>query len=302
MIDEPTGDFAMNDMNVVLGFDMETDVGSWTPFYEGFVHGTPRILEILNKNGVTATFYFTGDGIRKHPEVAADVKAAGHEIGCHTLFHETIGDSLFDIPGMMPILPEEVPNRLKLATEWVEEAAGVRPVSFRAPRLFGSTPMINALEDLGYVSDATYPMYYFRDRLGPYHPSGDDWTAEGDLNIVELPNFADLSMDSKDEYGRDMDQWPLFRTESARAVLSHIDGFISHCESRDVPPFLCFYFHPWEFHPMPEGEIHYGEGAVHPDPFIVKNCGEYAVEQLDLLIKALLDRGAAFKQAKQMAE
>ena len=291
----------MSKIQVVLGFDMETDIGSWTPYYEGLKHGTPAILEVLDRRTVPATFFFTGDAARKYPEVVAAVSEKGHEIGSHTLFHETIGDSLLDIPGMMPILPEEVPNRLRLCTEWIEEASGARPVSFRCPRLFGSTAVINALDSLGYVADASYPMYYFRDRLRPYHPSRDDWTQEGDLRIVELPNFADLSMDSTDPYGRDRDQWPLCRTESAEALLRHIDGFIGYCERRDVDPFLCFYFHPWEFHPMPEGEIHYGEGAVHPDPFIVKNCGPYAAGQLDALIGKLLERGATFFQAQQTA-
>ena len=291
----------MSNLQVVLGFDMETDIGSWTPYYEGVAHGSPVILDILRRRGVTATFFFTGDCARKHPDVVAAVKAAGHEIGAHTLFHETIGDSLFDIPGMMPILPEEVPHRLQLCTDWIEEIAGERPVSFRCPRLFGSTAMVNALDALGYVADASYPMYYFRERLRPYHPSRDDWTREGDLRMVELPNFADLSMTSRDPYGRDMDQWPIFRTESAQALLRHIDGFVGYCEHRSVAPFLCFYFHPWEFHPMLQGEIHFGEGGVHPDPFIVKNCGQYAAEQLDILIARLLERGARFMQARQAA-
>jgi peptidoglycan-N-acetylglucosamine deacetylase len=287
---------------VVLGFDMETDVGSWTPFYEGMAHGSPVILDLLEKHGITATFFFTGEAARKHPEVVRQVREAGHEIGCHTLFHETIGDSLFEIPGMMPILPEEVEHRLDLATQWVADVAGVSPVSFRAPRLFGSTAMINALESLGYVSDASYPMYYFRERLTPYHPSKEDWTKPGDLKIVELPNFADLSMDSKDPYGRDMDQWPLFRTEGAEALYKHIQGYRSYCDKAGTDAFLCFYFHPWEFHPMPEGEITYGEGAVRPNPFIVKNTGPVAAQELDRLLSMLLADGAVFLQAKQAAE
>ena len=289
----------MSKLAVVLGFDMETDIGSWTPFYEGLVHGTPIILDILERHGITATFFFTGDSARKHPEVVGAVKERGHEIGAHTLFHETIGDALFDIPGMMPILPEEVPNRLRLCTDWIQEVAGVRPVSFRCPRLFGSTTVVNTLESLGYVADASYPMYYFRERLAPYHPDREDWTRPGDLRIVELPNFADLAMTSQDPYGRDRDQWPLFRTEGAGALLRHIDGFIGYCQTQTVPPFLCFYFHPWEFHPMPRTEIRFGEGSVRPDPFIVKNCGPYAAEQLHLLIGKLLERGAHFIQASQ---
>jgi len=291
----------MDRLQVVLGFDMETDIGSWTPYYEGLQHGTPVILDILERNGTPATFFFTGDSLRKHPGVARTVREKGYEIGAHTLFHETIGESLYEIPGMLPILPEEVPNRLRLCTELVEEVTGVRPVSFRCPRLFGSTAVVNALDELGYVADATYPMFFFRDRLTPYHPSREDWTKPGDLRIVELPNFADLSMESKDPYGRDMDQWPLYRTEGADVLLKHIDGFIGYARERNVAPFLCFYFHPWEFHPMPQGDIFYSEGAVRPDPFITLNCGPHAAAQLDLLIKSLLERGAEFLEARQAA-
>jgi peptidoglycan/xylan/chitin deacetylase (PgdA/CDA1 family) len=292
----------MSELQVVLGFDMETDVGSFTPFYEGVVNGTPVILDLIARRGVTATFFFTGDSARKHPEVVRAVGEAGHEIGAHTLFHETVGEALFEIPGMPPLLPEEVPNRLRLCTEWIEHVGGSRPVSFRCPRLFGSTTVVRVLDELDYVADATYPMYWFRERLRPYHPSRDDWTKEGDLRIVELPNFADLSMSSNDPYGRDRDQWPRFRTESADALLRHIDGFIGYCAARGVQPFLCFYFHPWEFHPMPQGEIHFGEATVRPDPFIVKNCGPYAAEQFDLLLGKLIDRGAVFRQAQQIAK
>ncbi len=292
---------AAMEIQAVLGFDMETDVGSFTPFYEGLVHGTPHILEVLASHGVDATFFFTGDAARKHPEIARLVREAGYEIGCHSLYHETVGDPLFDIPGLSPLLPEEVENRIRRANEAVEQAAGVRPVSFRAPRLFGSTAMVNALERLGFVADASYPMYFYRERLRPYHPSSTDWTQPGGLRLVELPNFADLSMESRDPYGRDMDQWPLFRTEGAHALLEHIDGYIGYCAARDTEPFLCFYFHPWEFHPMPQGPLHYGEATVIPDPFIVKNCGEYAVEQLDALIGALRARGVRFLRAADAA-
>jgi hypothetical protein len=288
-------------IEAVLGFDMETDVGSFTPFYEGLVHGTPGILDALARHSVSATFFFTGDAARKHPEIVRLVTQAGHEIGCHSLYHETVGDPLFDIPGLSPLLPEEVEHRIRRANEVVEEASGVRPVSFRAPRLFGSTAMVNALERLGFVADASYPLYFFGERLRPYHPSASDWTQPGDLGLVELPNFADMSMKSHDPYGRDRDQWPLFRTEGTHALLEHIDGYIAYCAERDTQPFLCFYMHPWEFHPMPQGPLHYGEATVTPDPFIVKNCGPYALQQLDALIRELLGRGARFLQAAEAA-
>ena len=296
----------MNDrerqLTVVFGFDMETDVGSWTPFYEGLVHGTPLLLDLMERKAVKSTCYFVGQAAKDHPQVVLDVKAAGHEIGCHSLYHETVGKSLFPIPGMRDLLDHEVEPRLKLATEWVEEVADVRPVSFRSPRLFGSTAVCNALERLGYVSDASYPMYHYGEPIVPYHPSRDDWTKVGDSRLIEIPNFANLSIESRDPYGRDRDQWPLFRTEGAAALLKHVDAFIAYCREKDKPAVLCFYLHPWEFWPMPQGPIHFGEGAVVPDPFLVKNCGPYALEQFGFLIDGLKQRNARFVTAAQCAE
>ena len=292
----------MKKIKTVFGFDMETDIGSWTSGYEGMQHGTPVILDILKKHDIKATFFFTADAAEKNANIVKLVKDAGHEIGCHTLFHETIGDPLFEIPGMIPLLPEEVEHRIEVCTERVEKIAGVHPTSWRCPRLWGSTTVVNALERLGYTSDATYPMYFYRERLTPYHPSKDDWTKEGDMKIIELPKVADLSMDSKDQYGRDMDQWPLWRTESADAVMEHVKGYCSYCEKKGVEPFLCFYMHPWEFWPMPEGLIYSGEGAVLPDPFIVKNCGQYSADQFDRLITLLKEAGSVFSTASGCLE
>ena len=47
--------------------------------------------------------------------------------------------------------------------------------------------------------------------------------------------------------------------------------------------------------------MHYGEGAVEPDYFLVENCGDYAVEQLGVLVDQLQSRGAEFRTAAQLA-
>ena len=287
---------------VVFGFDMETDIGSWTPFYEGLVHGTPKMLELLSKHSIESTFFFTGDSVREHPEVLHMVQKSGHEIGCHSLYHETLGDELFPIPGLRSVLPEECYHRVEVATKIVEDVAGSKALSFRAPRLWGSTPMVNALEDLGYKADASYPMYFYEDRLTPYHPSREDWTAEGDMKILEIPNFADMTIASSDQYGRDRDQWPKSRTEGASALMVHIDNMLKMYEKKKLPAVFCFYFHPWEFYKMPEGLIHFGEGSVQPDPFIIKNCGDYAIEQFDLLIQMLQDKNCRFMTAEALAQ
>lgn len=291
----------MHDKKILLGFDMETDIGSWTPWYNGFRPGTEAILETLEKYGIKGTFFFTADAARKNQEVLKLVADAGHEIGAHTLFHETIGEPLFEIPGLTSVLPEEVENRLKKNTEIIESLCGIRPVSFRCPRLFGSTAVVNALEALGYKADVSYPMYYFRKQLSPYHPSSKDWTEKGDLKLVEIPNFADLSMKSGDPCGRDLDQWPLWRLEGAAALMKHIRGYSGYCREHGADAFFAFYMHPWEFSKMPEGPLHYGEGSVLPDNFIVRNCGTYAREQFDILLETLLNEGFTFQTAAETA-
>lgn len=288
------GNIDIKGFDVIFGFDMETDIGSFTPFYEGVKYGTLNILRTLEKHNIFATFFWTGHAAENNPEMVKYVANGGHEIGCHGLYHETLGDPLFPLPNNMPILESEIEGRLKLATKIVYETSGIQPLSFRCPRLWGSTKVINVLEDLGYIADASYPLYFYRKPFIPYHPSVDDWTKEGSLQILEIPNFCDLIMESKDEFQRDRDQWPLFRTESANALIKKVESYLELVWSTGNRPVLCFYLHPWEFHPMPQGDLDFGECSVRPQPFIVKNCGDFATNQFDQLCSLLAEKGARF--------
>lgn len=48
---------------------------------------TPKVLEILARYGVKATFFMVGENIDKHPDVFAQVLQAGHAVGNHTYNH-----------------------------------------------------------------------------------------------------------------------------------------------------------------------------------------------------------------------
>lgn len=284
----------MSKTYVLFGVDMETDVGSFTPFYNYTRSGTEKILNIYKKHGVNGTFFFTGECAKENPECVKMVLESGNEVGVHSLYHETVGDELFNIPGNKPLLPEEVPLRVKRAVEWVEAVAGVKTVSWRCPRLWGSTAVCNALEDMGFKADASYPLYFYRERFVPYHPSREDWTQEGDLKLLEIPNFADMTMESHDPgLERDRDQWPLFRTESAESLMERIVSYEKFAESKGLPAVLCFYFHPWEFEEC-HTEYHYGEGGVTVDEFIVRGTGEKACAEFDKLIGLLKQGGREF--------
>lgn len=48
---------------------------------------TPRVLDILRKYGVKATFFMVADNVRKHPEIYRQVVEEGHAVGNHTMHH-----------------------------------------------------------------------------------------------------------------------------------------------------------------------------------------------------------------------
>src|SRR5829696_4627706 len=70
------------DRTMVLTFDDGPDP-EWTP----------RLLEVLHRHGVTATFFVTGASAARHPVLLRRVLADGHEIGNHSTTHSNLGVS-----------------------------------------------------------------------------------------------------------------------------------------------------------------------------------------------------------------
>jgi cellulose synthase/poly-beta-1,6-N-acetylglucosamine synthase-like glycosyltransferase/peptidoglycan/xylan/chitin deacetylase (PgdA/CDA1 family) len=52
---------------------------------------TPKVLEVLRRNHVRATFFLVGTQALDHPELVRQILADGHEIGLHTLTHANLG-------------------------------------------------------------------------------------------------------------------------------------------------------------------------------------------------------------------
>src|SRR4051794_41276803 len=51
---------------------------------------TPRILELLSRHAVKATFFVVGDRDRRHPEILSRVVAEGHAVASHTDTHQVM--------------------------------------------------------------------------------------------------------------------------------------------------------------------------------------------------------------------
>lgn len=84
---------------------------------------TPRVLELLQKFGVQATFFLLGDRVALYPQLAAQILSSGHTIGCHAMSHR----SLFLRP--LAVQRAEI-TRAKSA---IEASTGESPTAFRPP-------------------------------------------------------------------------------------------------------------------------------------------------------------------------
>jgi cellulose synthase/poly-beta-1,6-N-acetylglucosamine synthase-like glycosyltransferase/peptidoglycan/xylan/chitin deacetylase (PgdA/CDA1 family) len=52
---------------------------------------TPKILEVLRRNHVHATFFVVGTQVAAHPWILRQILADGHEVGVHTFTHADLG-------------------------------------------------------------------------------------------------------------------------------------------------------------------------------------------------------------------
>ncbi len=201
---------------LMLGFDMETDVGSTSWEYEGVQRGTEPILRILRDQGIPATFLFTGHCALENRNILELVHGQGHEIGCHSLFHEDMGEPSFSTSSQGVALEEELEGRIRRAMAILKKTTGRNPTSFRSPRGFASNHLMKVLEKLGFKVDSSYLQSIHVERDFPYWVSKQDWKQEGRGKILELPLFALRQENAPDnDYQKTLDQWPRLRTHGA---------------------------------------------------------------------------------------
>lgn len=110
--------------------------------------GMPRLLDLYEKYGVRATFFFTGHIAKLYPEVVRMAHDRGHEVGSHGLTHEV--SKAFDV---MP--PEEQLSHLKQSKEILEDIIGEEVISFRAPAARVDKAFPNVLAEAGFKVDSS---------------------------------------------------------------------------------------------------------------------------------------------------
>lgn len=143
---------------VTFGFDLDGEIvwedppGSGQGSSDGISQGrygprrgVPRILDLLARHGVRATFFVPSRVAGRHAELVRAIVAAGHEIGAHGVDHAS--PSALDPAAERRVMRESL--------DALERIAGARPVGYRAPSwsLSDATLRITAEAGLLYSSN-----------------------------------------------------------------------------------------------------------------------------------------------------
>jgi peptidoglycan-N-acetylglucosamine deacetylase len=100
---------------------------------------TPRLLELLRRHGVPATFFVAGARAERHPGLIRDILSRNHTLGNHSYHH----DPLLMLRSRVK-LREEVAR-----TQDVLSAFAVRPLTFRPPVGITNPRLLGVLRELG---------------------------------------------------------------------------------------------------------------------------------------------------------
>jgi peptidoglycan/xylan/chitin deacetylase (PgdA/CDA1 family) len=100
---------------------------------------TPLVLKALADQCVKASFFMNGEPLSRHPELARQVRDAGHTVGMHGYRHDNFSQ-----------MPAEDQGRdLKAMIAAYVDALGAQPAAYRFPFLAESPVLMKALAALG---------------------------------------------------------------------------------------------------------------------------------------------------------
>jgi peptidoglycan/xylan/chitin deacetylase (PgdA/CDA1 family) len=141
---------------VAAGYQSMAPTGQWYGrTFTGLPHGsraialtyddgpndphTLRLLEVLAKHGVHATFFVIGSYVKQRPDIVREIVAGGHVVGNHTLTH----------PLLIFKSEAEVKQELSACRAAMQDATGETSNLFRPPFGGRRPAVLRAARELG---------------------------------------------------------------------------------------------------------------------------------------------------------
>ena len=204
----------------------------WGQFPARVEPNTYKLLELLDRHQVRATFFMLGHVVKRRTTLARQIQDAGHEVACHGTMHDR--------------LARLGPNRFRADVDYcrklLEDQTGRPVLGYRAPSfsLGADTPWaVEVLLELGFTYDASvFPVWhpYYGSPRAPLTPFELRGTPHGP-GILEVP--------------------PLVWRGFGRRVGVAGGGYFrllpltfmkrGLVQARRVGRPAVLYFHPWEF-------------------------------------------------------
>jgi peptidoglycan-N-acetylglucosamine deacetylase len=233
---------------VCLSFDTDTEApllrdGTTSPTTLsasdfGAESGTPRILKMLDRYQVPATFFMTAVDAMLHPDMlAAILKSGRHEVGVHGWIHE-----------FTPRLAEGEEERLlDQAIAYLTKATGRRPVGYRAPSWAFSAATLDLIQKKGFLYDSSLQALdepyeiVSRGKATGIVELAIDWTLTETPYLGQnghMPSPELLYQLYKDEFDGAYEEGTLFvltlhpYLSGHRAPMRHLDRFVAYMASK----------------------------------------------------------------------
>ena len=228
------------DNETVLGLrDGEVSVGPLSQGQYGSRVALPRVVDLLDREQVPATFFFPAWSLKLAPEQAGVIQASGrHEIAVHGWIHER--NSALDAATEERLLTQ--------AVDALTEITGTRPVGYRAPSWNFSPNTLDIVKRLGFVYESSLmaddrpyelvqdgeatgvvelPVEWILDDAPLFNPSGQRYSPPRDVMQVWI-----------DEFDRAWEEGTMFLLTMHPHISGHrsrivaLEGLIAHIKTK----------------------------------------------------------------------
>ncbi len=220
--------------------DGEVSVGPLSEGQYGARRALPRILDLLDRTDVPATFFFPAWSLKLAPEQAGLIQESGrHEIAVHGWIHER--NTTLDGPTERRLLEQAVAS--------LTEITGQRPRGYRAPSWNFSPNTLSIVREMGFLYESSLmaddrpyellasgeptglvelPVSWILDDAPLLSPLGDRYSTPRDLMQVWI-----------DEFDKAWEEGTMFLLTmhphriGARSRILALEGLIQHMKSRE---------------------------------------------------------------------
>jgi peptidoglycan-N-acetylglucosamine deacetylase len=235
---------------VLLSFDVDNETvqglrtgevspGPLSQGQYGARRALPRIVRLLDREGIPASFFFPAWSLKLAPEQADLIKASGrHEFAVHGWIHEL--NTALDAATERRLLEQSVRT--------ITEITGKRPVGYRAPSWNFSPNTMQIVRDMGFLYESSLmaddrpyellhdgeptgivelPVEWILDDAPLFNPRGNSYSSPRDVMQVWI-----------DEFDKAWEERTMFLLTMHPHVVGHrsrivaLEGLIEHIQAK----------------------------------------------------------------------